>query len=321
MTAFSTYGGNVVFKKKAIAGHSIRGFAQFKSEYVFHLMILPALFFVIIYSYVPMLGIIMAFQDFRPILSFENSPFVGLDNFRFIFDLPGFHRAFRNTLIIASLRIVAGIAVPLIIALLLNEVRRKGFSRTIQTLIFLPFFLSWAVLGGVVRELFSLGGPVNQLIEALGRDPIMFLGDNSWFPAIVVSTHVWQSMGVNLIIFLAAITSVDLAQYEAADIDGCNKLKQVWYITLPGMLPIIILVSTLAIGQLLNAGFEQVLILYSPLVYESGDILDTLVYRMGLVQRQFSPAAAIGLFRSVISLIFVGIAYFCAYKFSDYRIF
>jgi len=149
----------------------------------------------------------------------------------------------------------------------------------------------------------------------------MFFAHNNWFRAILVTTHTWQGMGVNLIIFLAAIMNIDSTQYEAANIDGCNKLKQVWYITLPGMLPIIILLSTLAIGQLLNAGFEQVLILYNPVVYEGGDILDTLVYRFGLLQGQFSPGAAIGLFRSVIALILVGIAYWCAYKFSDYRIF
>jgi len=297
------------------------GLSQLKKEIPFHLMIFPALVLLIIYSYLPMAGIIMAFQDFRPILSFENSPFVGLDNFRFVFQLPGFHRAFRNTLLIASLRIVTGIGFPLLLALLINEVRKKWFARSIQTAVFLPFFLSWAVLGGIVREMFSLTGPINQIIEALGGDTIMFMALNNWFRFILVSTHVWQSMGINLIIFLAAITNIDLSQYEAAEMDGCNKLKQVWHITLPGMLPIIILVSTLAIGQLLNAGFEQVLILYSPVVYEGGDILDTLVYRMGLIQRQFSPAAAIGLFRSVISLILVGIAYWSAYKFSDYRIF
>jgi len=297
------------------------GFIQLKKEIPFHLMILPALVLLIIYSYLPMAGIVMAFQDFRPILSFENSLFVGLDNFRFVFQLPGFHRAFRNTLLIASLRIVTGIGFPLLLALLINEVRKKWFARSIQTAVFLPFFLSWAVLGGIVREMFSLTGPVNQIIEALGGDRVMFMALNNWFRFILVSTHVWQSMGINLIIFLAAITNIDLSQYEAAETDGCNKLKQVWHITLPGMLPIIILVSTLAIGQLLNAGFEQVLILYSPIVYEGGDILDTLVYRMGLVQRQFSSAAAIGLFRSVISLILVGIAYWSAYKFSDYRIF
>ena len=297
------------------------GFTQLRKEFPFHLMLLPALILLFIYSYLPMLGVVMAFQNFRPILSFENSPFVGLENFRFVFELPGFHKAFRNTLIIAALRIIAGLCFPLLIALLINEVKKKWFSRSIQTAVFLPFFLSWAVLGGVVRELFSYSGPINQIISSFDGDPVMFLADNNWFRFILVSTHVWQSMGVNLIIFLAAITNIDLTQYEAADIDGCNKLKQVWYITLPGMLPIIVLVSTLAIGQLLNAGFEQVLMLYSPIVYEGGDILDTLVYRMGLVQRQFSPAAAIGLFRSVISLILVGIAYWCAYKFSDHRIF
>ncbi|MCL2572285.1 MAG: ABC transporter permease subunit [Defluviitaleaceae bacterium] len=294
---------------------------QFKREIPFYLMLLPALVILIIYSYLPMAGIIMAFQNFRPVLSFANSPFVGLDNFRFVISLPTFQRAFRNTAIIAFWRIVTGLSVPLLLAILLNEVRKKWFARMVQTTIFLPFFLSWAVLGGVVREVFSLGGPVNQVIGIFGGDPIMFMGSNTWFRTILVGTHTWQSMGINLIIFLAAITNIDTGQYEAADIDGCNKLKQVWHITLPGMLPIIILLSTLAIGQLLNAGFEQVLMLYSPIVYETGDILDTLIYRMGLGQQLFSPAAAIGLFRGLLSLVLVGIAYWCAYRFSDYRIF
>jgi len=298
-----------------------RTWGQFKLEAGFHLMILPALIFLIIFSYLPMFGIVMAFQDFRPILSFENSPFVGLDNFRFIFSLPTFVRAFQNTLVIAVARIVAGLIVPLVLSLLLNEVRKNWFKRSVQTAIFLPFFLSWAILGGVVREVFSLQGPINQLITAFGGEPYMFLASNSWFRTILVASNTWQGMGYNLIIFLAAITNIDPAQYEAAEIDGCNRIKQAWYITLPGMLPLIILLATLSIGGLLSAGFEQVLVLYNPLVYETVDILDTLVYRMGLINRQFSLSAAMGLFRNVLSLGLVGIAYWSAYKFTDYRIF
>ena len=294
---------------------------EWKLELVFHLMLLPALVLVVIFSYIPMAGIIMAFQDFRPILSFENSPFVGLDNFRFIFELPTFSRALRNTLIIATLRTVSGLLVPLLLALLINEVSRNGFKRVVQTAMFLPFFLSWAVLGGVVRELFSLQGPVNQIITALGRDPYMFMASNTWFRAILVITGTWQSLGINLVIFLASITNIDPGLYETAEIDGCNKLKQVWYITLPGMLPIIILLSTLAIGGLLSAGFDQILVLYNPLVFETGDVIDTLVFRMGLQQRQFSIAAAMGLFRSLVGIILVGTAYFLAYKTTKYRIF
>ena len=294
---------------------------KLKKEFPFYLMLLPALVLIVIYSYLPMAGLVMAFQDFRPVLSFNNSPFVGFDNFRFVLQLPTFRRAFTNTAIIAFWRVVAGLGVPLLLALLLNEVTKRWFSRIVQTTIFLPFFLSWAVLGGVVREVFSLAGPVNQIIELAGGTPIMFLGSNDWFRAILVTTHTWQSMGINLIIFLAAITNIDPGLYEASELDGCNKLKQVWHITIPGMLPIIILLSTLSIGHLLNAGFEQVLILYSPIVFETGDILDTLIYRMGLGQQLFSPAAAIGLFRGVLSLVLVGIAYWSAYRFSDYRIF
>ncbi|MCL2361549.1 MAG: ABC transporter permease subunit [Defluviitaleaceae bacterium] len=294
---------------------------EWKLEISFHLMLLPAVVLVIIFAYVPMAGIIMAFQDFRPILSFENSPFVGLDNFRFMFQLPTFSRAMRNTVIIAFWRTTMGLLVPLILALLINEVVRSWFKRTVQTAMFLPFFLSWAVLGGVVREVFSLQGPVNQLIMALGNDPYMFLASNNWFRFVLVSTATWQGLGVNMVVFLAAITNIDPGLYETADIDGCNKLKQVWYITLPGMMPIIVLLGTLAIGGLLSAGFDQVLMLYGPLVYETGDVIDTLIYRIGLQNRQFSVAAAMGLMRSVIGLALVGAAYFLAYKFTNYRIF
>jgi len=294
---------------------------EWKLELIFHMMLLPAVIFVIIFSYIPMAGIIMAFQDFRPILSFENSPFVGLDNFRFAFQLPTFSRAMRNTVIIASWRTIAGLVVPLILALLINEVIKNWFKRTVQTAMFLPFFLSWAVLGGVVREVFSLQGPVNQLIMAFGSEPYMFLASNNWFRFILVSTSTWQGMGVNMVIFLAAITNIDPGLYETSEIDGCNKLKQVWHITLPGMLPIVVLLSTLAIGGLLSAGFDQILVLYGPLVYETGDVIDTLIYRMGLVNRQFSVSAAMGLFRGVVGLALVGLAYFLAYKTTRYRVF
>jgi len=294
---------------------------EWKLELVFHMMLLPAVIFVIIFSYIPMAGIIMAFQDFRPILSFENSPFVGLDNFTFAFQLPTFRRALINTVVIAFWRTAAGLAVPLILALLINEIIKNWFKRTVQTAMFLPFFLSWAVLGGVVRELFSLQGPINQIIMAFGNDPYMFLASNNWFRFILISTATWQGMGVNMVVFLAAITNIDPGLYETSEIDGCNKLKQVFYITLPGMLPIIVLLSTLAIGGLLSAGFDQILVLYSPLVYETGDVIDTLIYRMGLVNRQFSVSAAIGLVRGLSGFILVSFAYLLAYKTTGYRVF
>ncbi|MCL2059924.1 MAG: sugar ABC transporter permease [Oscillospiraceae bacterium] len=296
-------------------------FAKFKREIPLHIMLIPSIVIVFIYHYLPMFGIIMAFQRFNPILSFWSSPFIGLKNFVDILSMKDFWRAFNNSFIIAFLKIICGLSVPLLMALLINEIRWNKFKRTVQTSIFLPYFLSWTVLGGVVQQIFALDGPINTIIRNTGGEEIMFLASNSWFRFILVFTDVWKGMGYNIIIFLAAITSIDPALYEAAQIDGGNRLRQSWHITLPGMRPIIILVATLAIGGLLNAGFEQIFILYSPSVYQSADILDTLVYRLGLINSRLAPAAAVGLFKSALSLVLVGIAYYSAYKFSDYRIF
>jgi putative aldouronate transport system permease protein len=296
--------------------------AQRKLELPLHIMLIPGIIVVFIYSYLPMLGIVMAFQKFSPALSFWGSKFVGWKNFSYIFLMPEFNRALWNSLYLSMLKIIFGISIPLLLSILINEVGFSAFKRTVQTSIFLPFFLSWAVLGGIIQELFSLFGPINHIIvQIFGNNPIYFMGDNHWFPAILVGTDVWKGAGYNTIIFLAAITNIDPTLYEAAEMDGCGKFRQATHITLPGMAPMIILLSTLSIGSLLNAGFEQVFILYNPLVYDSSDIIDTLVYRIGLINGQLSPAAAIGLFKSVISLVLVGLSYFAAYKYSDYRIF
>lgn len=292
-----------------------------RDQWTWHLMLVPGVLLTLIFAYLPMFGIVMAFQKYNPIKSFFGSSWVGLKNFTYVFNLPGFYSALWNTLAISFMKIVFGIVVPLVLALLINEVRKNWFSRTIQTTVFLPYFLSWVILGGIIKEMFGLDGAVNNLIQAFGGDPIMFLLNNDWFPSIIVSTDVWKSMGYNMVLFLAAITGIDMAPYESAEMDGAGKLKQCWYITLPAMKPIIILVVTLALGGLLNAGFDQIFMLYNPIVYESGDIIDTFVYRLGLIDRQYAPAAAMGLFKSVVSTILVGSSYYLSYKFSDHRIF
>lgn len=284
-------------------------------------MLIPAIILTLIYSYGPMFGVVMAFQDFQPYLGFLKSPFVALDNFRYIFNLPDFGQIFYNTIFIAVSKVILGLIVPLILALLLNEVRKELFSRVVQTSVFLPYFLSWAVLGAVIFEIFSLNGPINAILNHLGFDPIMFMGNNSWFRSIIIGSDVWKGMGYNMIIYLAAIVGINPSLYEAAEVDGANSWQKVWHITIPGILPIIILLSTLSIGAILNAGFEQILILYNPIVYEGSDVIDTFVYRLGLFDQQYSAAAAIGLFKSIISLGLVGLSYYLAYRYTDYRIF
>lgn len=292
-----------------------------ESQFPYHLMLLPGVLVTLIYSYGPMFGLVMSFQDFDPILGFTKSPFVGLENFQYIFAMPDFFRVLKNTLFISILKLLLGILVPLIMALLINECRLKWFTKTVQTSVFMPYFLSWVILAGVISEIFYFSGPINKLIQAFGGEPILFLADNKWFPWILIFTDVWKGLGYNMVVYLAAITGVDPGMYEAAEIDGAGIFDKMIKITLPSIMPMVILLATLSVGSILSAGFDQVYLLYNPVVYESGDIIDTLVYRMGLINMQYSPAAAIGLFKSIVSFILVASSYWAAYKIADYRLF
>ena len=287
-----------------------------------HLMLLPAVILTLIFKYGPMFGVVIAFQDFTPVRGVWDSPWVGLENFRFAFELPGTKQVIYNTLYIAIGKIILGLIAPLVVALMLNEMMRTGIKRTVQTAIYLPHFLSWVILGGIMIKLLSPStGIVNKMLVNIGFEPIYFLGDNDWFPATLIVSHVWKEFGFNTVIYLAALTSIDPSLYEAAQVDGANRIRQAINITLPGIRPIIILLATLSLGSVLDAGFEQVLVLYSPQVYQSGDIIDTMVYRMGLVEAQYSVATAIGLCKSIVSLALISTAYWMAYKFAQYRIF
>jgi len=285
-------------------------------------MILPGLLIIIVFGYIPMAGLSIAFQNFSPIAGFKNMNWVGLDNFRYLFDLPGFSQVVWNTVFISTMKIVSGLVIPVLVALLLNEVRKTGFKRTIQTVIYMPHFFSWVILAGIIVDVLSPStGIVNMLLKALGIDPIQFLASNEWFPYILVITDQWKEFGFGTIIYLAALTNIDKSLYEASVMDGAGRWKQTWHITLPGIRPIVILMVTLSLGNVLNGGFDQVFNLYNPLVYESGDILDTMIYRIGLQDAQYSVSTALGLIKSVVSFIFIGLGYFLAYRFANYRIF
>ncbi len=287
-----------------------------------HLMILPGAFLVLIFSYFPMFGIVMAFQHYIPAKGILASQWVGLDNLKFVWDLPGSMVVLRNTVFIAMMKIIAGLFVPITVSLMLNEVRKEFVKRGIQTLIYLPHFLSWIILGGVLIDILSPStGFVNQIIKSVGFQPVYFLGNNHVFPYVLVVTDVWKEFGFSTIVFLAALTSINPALYEAAIVDGASRWKQTLHITLPGMMPIIVLMATLSLGNVLNAGFDQVFNLYSPQVYESGDIIDTLVYRIGLIDAQYSVATAVGLLKSAVSLLLISVSYFLAYRYANYRIF
>ena len=276
-----------------------------KEKVMFHLMMLPGMIMLVIFVFIPLFGSVMAFQNYSPARGIFGSKWVGLDNFQFIFSLPDGRQVFVNTLVIAFGKLVFNIIIPVLFAILLNEIRVKVFKKTFQTIVYLPHFLSWVVLATVVTNMFSLTGPFNSVISALGGTPIQFLADNNWFRKVMVATDVWKEFGYNSVVYLAALTSIDLGLYEAASIDGANRFKQILHITLPSLLPTIVLMTALNLGNILNAGFDQIFNLYNPIVYETGDIIDTYVYRIGMVERQYSIGTAVGLFKSVISFILI----------------
>lgn len=264
----------------------------------------------------------MAFQDYKPALGFFNSEWVGLKHFRYMWENDYFLQITWNTLFFACTKIIMNLIIPFVFALLLNEVRKMALKRTIQTLVYLPHFLSWVTLSGILIDILAQTGIVNQfLVSVFGIKPIFFLGDGSWFRFTIIASDVWKEFGFNTIIFLAALSGINPALYEAAEVDGAGRWKQTMYITIPALIPIGIVIATLALGNVLNANFDQIFNLYSPLIYQQGDIIDTFVYREGLLSGQFSFATAVNLFKSVISLILIVISYRLAYRFAGYRIF
>ncbi len=291
-----------------------------KRELPLYAMLLIPLALLLVYSYGPMFGLVMAFQKFEPLMGFFHSKWTGLANIQRIFSFPDVKQVVGNTLYIAVMKIVFETVAAILAALLLNEVTSRVFKRTVQTIIYFPYFLSWVILGGVLKDILARDGIVNEMLAVFGIQATLFLGSPKIFPWMLVITEMWQITGFGTIVFLAAITSISPTLYEAACIDGAGRLKQTWHITLPGIRPMIILMITLSMGYVLNAGFDQILMLYSPLVYSTGDVIDTWVYRMGLQQAQYSLAAAVGLMRSVVSFILVAGSYIIAYKTADYRV-
>ena len=290
---------------KAKTETAVRRHGLTKEEKTFHLMLLPGMVILFIFVFVPLVGPLMAFQYYISARGLLGSEWIGLENYEFIFSLPDGRQVFFNTLIIAFAKLVLNIFVPVTFAILLNEIRVKVFKRTFQTIVYLPHFLSWVVLATVVTNMFSLGGPFNAVISLFGGEPIQFLADNRWFRTVIVGTDIWKEFGYNSVVYLAALTGIDPGLYEAASIDGAGRFKQTMHITVPALLPTVVLMTALNLGNILNAGFDQIFNLYNPIVYETADIIDTYVYRIGMVERQYSIGAAVGLLKSVISFILI----------------
>lgn len=282
-----------------------------------YLMLLPGLIYFAIFRYGPLYIAQIAFKDFEPLLGVEGSPWVGFANFVTFFHSYYFSQLIANTLIISTAKLVIGLPPAIILALALSEARFLKLSRLTQTVSYLPHFLSWVVMFGVLLGLLSPSeGLVNQAIAKVGVQPIDFLTDPNWFRAIIIGSDIWKETGWGAIIYLAALLAIDPAQYEAAAIDGASRLQRIWFISLPGIKDVIVLVTLLRLGHILDAGFEQIFVLYSLPVYNVSDIIDTWVYRQGLLNFQFSLATAVGLFKGVIGLALVVFANRIARRFS-----
>lgn len=294
-----------------------------KKKYYIHytIMLLPGLAWLFFASIVPMFGIVMAFENYNPGLGMFKSEWVGLDVFRYMFTLGDSKSIFINTIIIALGKIVGNLFVPLLFALMLNELRLLGIKKSIQTIVYLPYFVSWVILAGILQDLLGYTGPINMIVQSLGGEPQMFLGKSEWFRQIIIGSDIWKNFGYNAIIYLAALTGINPALYEAAAIDGAGRFKRLRHVTLPGIAITVVLLMVLSMGSILNAGFDQVFNLYNPLVYSTGDIIDTWVYRTGLLSLQFSLATAVGLLKSVVGFVFITAGYGIAYKYANYRIF
>ncbi len=291
-------------------------------ELPLYLMLVPPVVIALIYSYAPMVGIVMAFQRILPGKGIFGSPWVGLENFLFVFQMPTIWQVIWNTVFIAGLKAAFGVVVPVTVALMLNNVFNRPFRRAVQTVIYLPHFLSWIIIAGILVDILSPSeGIVNQALKFVGFKPVFFLGDDKVFPWTMIFSDVWKSFGFGTIVYLAALMDIDPMLYEAAVMDGATRTQQNWYISIPGISGTIIMLSTLSLANILNAGFDQIFNLYSPLVYRTGDIIDTLVYRTGILNNQYGVATAVGLLKSVVSLVLIVTAYKLAAKWADYRIF
>ena len=290
-----------------------------KNLWQYYLMLGPGVVVTFIFCYIPLYGLIMAFEDYNVGLGFQ-SPWVGLKHFRYLFSQPTFTRTIVNTLFISFWKLALGIVVPVTIAVLLNEMKSNRLKRFYQTLIYIPNFLSWIIMAGVLMDILGSSGAINLILTKLGFASVDFLGNAKVFPWTMIVSDIWKGFGYGTIVYLAALTGIDPSLYESAMLDGASRWQQIKNITIPLLMPTIVLMTVLSLGSVLNAGFDQIYNLYSPAVWETGDIIDTYVYRLGIQQAQYSVGAAVGLFKSLVSAIMVIVSYILADKLAGYRI-
>ena len=299
--------------------------AHFRRHWLLYVMLIPAAISMAVFNFYPMWGILFAFKKYSPVLGFWKSPWVGIDNFtRFLksFYAP---QIFRNTVWIAVGKILTGQLTAIVFSLALNEILNKFFKRAVQTLTTLSHFMSWIIIGGMMVQVLSTGGIINKLIMSLGGESVRFLSNSGIFPWTMIVLETWKEFGWGAVIYLAALTNINPELYEAAAVDGAGRFQRMWHITIPSIRSLIILMSCLSLGGILSAGFEQILVLYNPVVYTTGDILDTYIYRVGLVgvggMPDYSLGAAVGLLRSGVGFILILLSYWLADRFANYRVF
>ena len=268
-------------------------------------MILPVIIYIAVFCYKPMYGVIIAFKNFRPAVGIMDSPWVGLKHFITFFNDYNFWRILKNTFSISALSILFGLPAPILLALLINEIRNTKFKRAVQTISYMPYFISMVIICGLIKTFCQSDGIITDLVVALGGERVNLLASKNWFYPIYIISNIWQNIGWDSIIYLAALAGIDQEQYEAARVDGAGRIRQIISVTLPGLMPTITILFILKMGNILNVGFEKILLLYSPTTYEVADVISTYVYRIGILDANFSYSTAIGLFNSVVNIIFL----------------
>lgn len=320
-----TLGGNCVSKKteaKPVVYRTKQGrLGRAIEQTNYWIMCIPALIWLLLFHIYPMLGNWIAFVDYSPRKGIFGSEFVGLKHFKYLFSLSDVRNVIGNTLFIAVAKIILNLVVPLVFALMLNEVRNVGFKKFVQTVTYLPHFISWVILANILSKIFGYTGIYNTIAGFFGAEPTVLMSKSTFFRWFIIISEIWKECGFNAIIYLAALTGINPNLYEAAAIDGASRWQSMWSITMPSLKPTIILLATLAIANVFNAGFDQIFNTYNPMVYNVADIIDTWVYRIGLVNMNYSLGTCIGLFKSVISSVLLVSSYAFAYKFADYTIF
>lgn len=291
-----------------------------KSNFALYVMLIPLLLVMLLFTYKPMWGLQIAFKEYSLFGGIAESPWVGFENFKVFLTGPYFWRLLRNTLLIGFYGLLFGFPAPIILAILLNEVRSLNYKKTVQTMFLLPFFVSTVVVAGIITNILSPTGVVNLVLQKLGFDSIYFMAEPKYFRTIYTIMGIWQNCGYSAVIYLAALAGIDMEQYEACRIDGGNKLQQIWHITLPGIAPTIVILLIMNCGSLINVGAETIILLYQPSTYKTADVISTYVYRTGISDGDYGMATAVGLFNSVVGMLFVVLANTISKRISEYSL-